>query len=167
MNPPIHILLSAVLALGAAPAALAAEKGDTLPDCRLTAAGDNSLFKLKQFEGKVLYVDFWASWCGPCAKSFPFLNQLDHDYRERGLQIIGVNLDEQVADAESFLAKYPASFKIAADTNQQCALDFGVKAMPSSYLVDRKGHIRHIHLGFRAGEAEELKVLVEQLLAEH
>ncbi len=138
-----------------------------MPDCVLTATGDSAGYKLKQFQGKVLYVDFWASWCGPCAKSFPFLNHLDHEFKDRGLQVIGINLDEKPGDAQDFLSQYPAQFMIAADAGQQCATDFGVKAMPSSYLVDRSGHIRHIHLGFKAGAAEELKAVVEQLLAEH
>ncbi|MDP2901619.1 MAG: TlpA disulfide reductase family protein, partial [Methylovulum sp.] len=145
----------------------AAEQGDTLPDCLLASAKESTRYNLKQYQGKVLYVDFWASWCGPCAKSFPFLNQLNHGLKARGLQVIGINLDENPDDAQAFLAKYPADFIVATGDNQQCATDFGVKAMPSSYLVDRKGHIRHIHLGFRAGEARELETLVEQLLVEH
>lgn len=139
-----------------------------MPDCSFAATDDGAAsYSLKQFQGKVLYVDFWASWCGPCAKSFPFLNQLNHDFKDRGLQVIGINLDEKPADAQDFLSQYPADFMIASGANQQCALDFGVKAMPSSYLVDRQGRIRHIHLGFKAGEAEELTTLIKQLLAEH
>ena len=165
MNQCIKILLCAALILNSIPTLTAAEQGDVLPDCQLVST-DNVTRNFKQFQGKVLYVDFWASWCGPCAKSFPFLNQLDHDLKDRGLQVIGINLDENAADAQAFIAKYPAYFMIATGNNQQCAIDFGVKAMPSSYLVDRKGHIRYSHQGFRAGEAEELKILVEQLLAE-
>ena len=79
---------------------------------------------------------------------------------------MGVNLDEDMADAKGFLSKYPAQFTILADVSKQCAKDFGVKAMPSSYLVDRKGVIHHIHLGFRPGEAKDLRTLVEKLLNE-
>ena len=86
--------------------------------------------------------------------------------RANGLQILGVNMDENAADAQAFLAKYPANFMVASGVDEQCAKDFSVQAMPSSYLIDRKGIVRHVHLGFRAGEAKELKVLVEQLLAE-
>ena len=94
------------------------------------------------------------------------MNELSRDLKDKGLQVIGVNLDEASADAQNFLVKYPANFVIAADTNEQCAKDFGVQAMPSTYLVDRNGTVRHVHLGFRPGEAKELRVLVEQLLAE-
>jgi thiol-disulfide isomerase/thioredoxin len=147
--------------------AIAAGQGDLSPDCQLSAFTDHNPLSLKQWRGQVLYVDFWASWCGPCAKSFPFLNSLNSELKSQGLQVVGVNLDETPADAQGFLAKYPANFTIAADPQGLCAPLFSVQAMPSSYLIDRKGVIRHIHLGFKAGEAEELKQLVIKLLAEH
>ncbi len=136
------------------------------PQCTLTPLNNSQTFNLQQFKGKVVYVDFWASWCGPCAQSFPFMNNLDRDLKDQGLQVIGVNLDENIDEAKQFLDKRPASFITAVDAEQQCAKNFDVKAMPSSYLIDRKGVIRHVHLGFRPGEAEEFRILVEQLLAE-
>jgi len=145
---------------------LAAGTSDKAPECALTPIGDVQQYNLQQFKGKVLYVDFWASWCGPCAKSFPFLNGLEQQFKDRGLQIVAINLDEKSTDAKDFLAKYPAKFTVAADIDEQCAQDFVVKAMPSSYLIDRKGIIRYTNLGFKTGEAEEVKVLLEQLLAE-
>nr|WP_174624795.1 TlpA disulfide reductase family protein [Candidatus Methylobacter favarea] len=147
-------------------AIFAVEAGGKAPDCGLTSMRDAQRIELRQFSGKVLYVDFWASWCGPCVKSFPFLNSLHEKFSKEGLQILGVNLDENPADAREFLGKYPADFTVAADANEQCARDFDVKAMPSSYLIDRQGVVRHIRLGFRPGEAKELQSLVERLLAE-
>ncbi len=164
MNKSKILLLSLVISFSQI--LTAAEQGDSIPDCTLTASSNASSINLKQFQGKVLYVDFWASWCGPCAKSFPFLNTLDQNFKQRDLQIVGINLDEKFADAQDFLNQYPANFMVATDNNQQCAMGFGVKAMPSSYLVDKKGNIRHIHLGFKPGETEQLIALVEQLLAE-
>jgi peroxiredoxin len=166
MNQRILVLFCAILALIPIQTIRAAEIGGKAPDCALTSINDNQRYDLQQFQGKVLYVDFWASWCPPCAKSFPFLNGLDRDLKGSGLQVIGVNLDQAPEDAKTFLAKYPANFTVAADANEKCAKDFDVKAMPSSYLVDRNGVIRHVHLGFRSGEAEELRALAEQLLAE-
>lgn len=136
------------------------------PNCTLTLLTDTRPLNLQQYKGKVIYVDFWASWCGPCVKSFPFMNQLDSELKQQGLEVIGINLDEDIEEAKQFLQQTPASFTTAKDPAQQCAKDFGVKAMPSSYLVDRNGTIRHAHLGFRPGEAEDFRVLVEQLLAE-
>jgi thiol-disulfide isomerase/thioredoxin len=158
--------LCVILALALNCNARAEESAKTAPNCTLTLSGDTQSRDLRQFSGEVLYVDFWASWCGPCAQSFPFLSDLNRDYHSRGLRIVGINLDENFADAKDFLAQHPAGFSVASGVNEQCAEDFGVQAMPSSYLIDRNGVIRHEHRGFRPGEAEQLRKLVEQLLAE-
>jgi len=165
MNQRLLIPLCAALAFFPVQTVIALESGAAAPDCKLSALADAQALSIQQFRGKVLYVDFWASWCGPCAKSFPFMNDLDAEFKARGLQVLGVNMDENSADAQAFLAKYPANFTIGGG-GEQCAKDFGVQAMPSSYIIDRKGIVRRVHLGFRPGEVKELKTLVEQLLAE-
>lgn len=162
----IVCVAAAIAALMPMQTAMALEVGSKAPNCALTAIGDGQKNSLSQFQGKVLYIDFWASWCVPCAKSFPFFNRLHADLAEQGLGIVAVNLDENPGDAQDFLAKTPADFMVAADINKQCANEFAVTAMPSSYLVDRKGIVRHVHLGFRPGEAEELRSLLITLLAE-
>lgn len=154
------------LLLLATPVALAVAVGNAVPDCALSPIGESQNSGLSQYKGKVLYVDFWASWCGPCAQSFPFMNEMHQQLKDQGLQIVGINLDENTDDAKAFLAKLPASFMVVADASKQCAKDFDVKAMPSSYLIDRKGIIHHIHLGFRPGEAQEIRLLVEKLLSD-
>ena len=159
-------LLLWTLFLGFIPVALAIETGSPMPACMVSPIGESQGSDLSQYKGQVLYVDFWASWCGPCAKSFPFLNEMHEQLKGQGLQIVGVNLDENADDAKAFLAKYPASFTVGADVSKQCAKDFAVKAMPSSYIIDRKGVVHHVHLGFRPGEAQEIRVLVEKLLNE-
>lgn len=167
MNQRILVLLCATLALIPIKTIFSAEIGGAAPDCELTSmSGDMQRYSLQQFRGKVLYVDFWASWCPPCAKSVPFLNELDHDLKDKGLQVIGVNLDQASEDAKAFLAKYPANFTVLADANGNCAKEFDVKAMPSSYLVDRNGIVRHINFGFRSEDVKELRTIAEQLLAE-
>ena len=156
--------MSAALAFALAQPAAAVEPGGEVPNCALSPMGGGSSYDLKQFKGKVVYVDFWASWCAPCAQSFPFLNKLHHDLKDQGLQIVGINLDEVPEDAQAFLAKFPPDFAVASDANQQCAKDFDVKAMPSSYLVDRDGVVRYVHYGFRPEEAKEFRGLAERLL---
>jgi peroxiredoxin len=145
--------------------AYAASIGESSPDCVLTSL-NNTPVHFHKYEGKVLYVDFWASWCTSCTQSFPFLNQLTHEFGEQGLHIVGVNLDEKVDDAMAFLGHHPSQFTIANHGGESCAKSFDVQAMPTSYLIDKHGVIRHIHQGFREGEAEELKVQIAQLLAE-
>jgi len=145
---------------------IAADNGRPAPSCQLTSLDKSRHFDLQQFKGKVVYVDFWASWCGPCAKSFPFMNTLHKDLESKGLQVLAINLDENTEDAQNFLTKLSPNFPIVLDAAQQCAQDFEVKAMPTSFLIDRNGVIRETHLGFRPGEAEEFRVSVERLLAE-
>ncbi len=166
MTQRIAALFSVLLAAMPLQPVFALDKGDSLPDCALTPAGDTQRYNLQQFKGKVLYIDFWASWCGPCAKSFPFLNDIEQKYQGQDLKIIAINLDENPSDAQDFLAKYPARFTVVADVGEQCAKTFAVKAMPSSYIIDKKGVVRHIQLGFRTDEAKALDVLLGQLLAE-
>lgn len=137
------------------------------PDCAFATLEGGPAKNLHALQGEVVYVDFWASWCPPCVKSFPFLNQLEHEFKAQGLHVIGVNLDEKKADAEEFLNKYPVDFEIVADQTKQCAKDFGVIAMPSSFLIDRKGNVRYIHQGFRQGETDQLRAMVKQFLAEN
>lgn len=166
MNRRILALICTALALTPIQMTFAAEIDSKAPACLLASLKDTQRYDLQQFRGKVLYVDFWASWCPPCAESFPFLNRLDHALKDKGLQVVGVNMDQAPDEAKAFLAKYPADFTVAADVDEKCARAFDVQTMPSSYLIDRNGVIRYIHFGFRSGEAKELQVLAEQLLAE-
>ncbi len=137
------------------------------PSCILTSTQLQKFpVDLKQFSGQVIYIDFWASWCPPCAKSFPFLNQMHHRFQTQGLTVIGVNLDESFSDAKNFLEHYPADFMLATDDSKQCAKDFAVAAMPSSYLIDRQGMVRYAHVGFRAIDKPSLQAEIESLLAE-
>jgi thiol-disulfide isomerase/thioredoxin len=142
-----------------------ADEPTTPPPCALTLTA-GQLVSFDAYRGQVLYVDFWASWCGPCQLSFPFMNELQRAYGARGLHVLAINMDEKPADAARFLDQHPASFDIANGPNGRCAKDFGVATMPTSYLVDRKGTIRVVHKGFRAGDIDELRGKLEELIAE-
>lgn len=165
MNPLFSVLCAAILMLSTISSVLGRES-QSAPHCNLKQFDTDERYDLHQFRGKVLYVDFWASWCAPCAKSFPFMNQLDRDLKGQGLEVLGINLDENPEDASAFLAKHPARFKVVADVGKNCPKDFGVPGMPASYLIDRQGVIRFMHLGFRPGDANQLKSQIEQLLNE-
>ncbi|AEG01094.1 TlpA family protein disulfide reductase [Methylomonas methanica] len=146
--------------------AYALEVGQKVPACRIFAYPNKVPIDFQSLRGQVVYIDFWASWCGPCAKSFPFMNSLHDQLKQNGLHIVAVNVDEDVADAEHFLQDLPASFQLGRDEESQCAKIFDVQAMPSTYLVDRKGIVRYVHLGFRGSEVETLRSQVEELLHE-
>jgi thiol-disulfide isomerase/thioredoxin len=166
MNRKSTALLCGILALVPLQSVFAANVGDSLPKCALSSIDGARPIDLSAYKGKVLYLDFWASWCGPCAKSFPFMNQLQEEFGGKGLTLVGVNLDENSDDANAFLSQHPANFTIAADKGEECARQFDVKAMPSSYLIGPDGVIHHVHLGFRADAGKELRESVEKLLAE-
>lgn len=110
---------------------------------------------LAPVEGKVIWVDFWASWCVPCRRSFPWLNEIQSKYGPAGLQIIAVNLDKDRALADGFLAEVPAQFSLRFDPAGDLAKQFGVQAMPSSYLLDADGNVLERHLGFKTADTAE------------
>ena len=112
---------------------------------------------LADFKGKLTYVDFWASWCGPCRQSFPWMNEMQAKYGARGLQVVGINLDRKRDDAERFLAELPATFTIAFDAAGDSAKRFGVKGMPTSVLVGPDGKVLYMHTGFRDEERAQLE----------
>jgi len=134
----------------------------TAPDFSLK--GDRSTINLSAYRGKVVYLDFWASWCKPCRKSFPFLNEMHDRYRNKGLQVIGINLDPASTDAQKFLKKYPASFAIAYDPAGQIPAKYQLSVMPTSYLIDRKGNIVETHKGFREDDRNKLESTIKHLL---
>lgn len=122
---------------------------------------------LPNTSGKVVLVDFWASWCGPCKASFPCLNRLHDQYSSKGLVVIGIGVDDDAAKYKEFAGKMGAKFALAHDSTHKAAGFFGPPAMPTSYLVDRKGVIRHIHQGFRGAKTEaEYVSEIEALLSE-
>jgi len=112
---------------------------------------------LADFKGKLTYVDFWASWCGPCRQSFPWMNEMQAKYGARGLQVVGINLDRKRDDAERFLAELPATFTIAFDAAGDSAKRFGVKGMPTSVLIGPDGKVLYMHTGFRNEERAQLE----------
>lgn len=115
-------------------------------------------------EGKVLLVDFWASWCTPCRRSFPWMNEMHEKYREQGLTIVAVNVDRERGAAEEFLRETPARFQLHYDPDGELAEEFGVEAMPTSYLLDSAGNVLARHLGFKLAKAPEYEALIREAL---
>jgi cytochrome c biogenesis protein CcmG/thiol:disulfide interchange protein DsbE len=123
-------------------------------------------FDLKQYKGKVVVLDFWASWCVPCRRSFPWLNEMQAKYASEGLVVIGVNLDNDAVEAQEFLDEFPPEFKIVYDTDKTLAREYDVIAMPSSYVIARDGTIHDRHLGYKVGLQDEYEAVIVQALRE-
>jgi cytochrome c biogenesis protein CcmG/thiol:disulfide interchange protein DsbE len=119
---------------------------------------------LEPVQGKVVWVDFWASWCVPCRRSFPWLNTMQREYGPAGLQIIAVNLDKDRALADGFLAEVPAEFSLRFDPAGDLAKKFGVQAMPSSFLIDAEGTVLASHFGFKTADAAEYEQAIKAAL---
>jgi thiol-disulfide isomerase/thioredoxin len=149
-------------ALLTASSAQALDKGAPAPQFDLP--GLDGAVKLAKLQGKVVYVDFWASWCGPCRQSFPWMNEMQAKYGGKGLQIVGVNVDAKSDDARQFLAVTPARFAIAFDPQGATPRSYGIKGMPSSVLIGPDGKVLLEHSGFRDADRAELESKIQSAL---
>lgn len=125
---------------------------------------DGRVRTLSEFKGRVVLVDFWASWCAPCKVSFPALDSLHEEFHGDGLAVVAINVDEDAKSALAFLAGRSPSMTILFDPKGRSPEDFKVEGMPSSFLIDREGRIRFRHLGFtektRADFRREISILL-------
>lgn len=153
----VSLFLVATLALFAVRANAGWKVGDVLPDL----SAHKLEGKLPELKGKVVLVDFWASWCLPCAKSFPAMDELYQKYKDRGLVVVAVSVDDKSADMEKFLKKHSASFPVVRDAAHSLVAAADVSTMPTSFIVDREGKVRFVHTGFRGEETK--KQYVEQI----
>jgi thiol-disulfide isomerase/thioredoxin len=172
MSPPsLRSLVSAaallVLGLAAAPAHAQVKVADAFP--ALAPAGVVSLDggEIPTLPGKVVLVDFWASWCAPCKESFPAMAKLQKEYAARGFAVVAISVDEKPAPAQAFWKKMAAPFTGLHDRDQKLVKQVAVPAMPTSYLLGRDGRVRFVHSGFHGAASEKaLRKDIEALLAE-
>lgn len=159
--------LTAGLALVTATVAFAAgplKVGDAFPDL--------AKYKLEgklpdDLKGKIVLVDFWASWCAPCKKSFPALDELNRRYGTNGFVVLAINVDEQRANMEKFLKANPVGFTVVRDAEQKLVETASVEAMPTSFLLDATGRVRFVHKGYLGDETrKEYLREIELLLKE-
>jgi thiol-disulfide isomerase/thioredoxin len=131
--------------------------GITGPAPAFVLSGTDGAVNLAQYRGKLVYLDFWASWCGPCKQSFPWMNEMQAKYGKQGLQVIGINLDMKSEDGRRFLSTTPAQFIVAFDPNGDTPRKYQVKGMPTSVLIGRDGKIISEHMGFNNKDRDDLE----------
>ncbi len=161
---PVRVLLLALLLVVPPPGA-ALDPGSPLPAVTLPGR-DGEPVALGALRGKVLLVDFWASWCAPCRESFPWFAQLHEELASRGLQVVAISLDQDRAEAERFLTTFPAPFTLLFDPDAKTGPLFALPAMPTSFVVGRDGMVRTRHAGFRERDRATLRAEIEAALAE-
>ncbi|NTU52917.1 MAG: TlpA family protein disulfide reductase [Chlorobiaceae bacterium] len=154
--------IALVLSFGLSSNASALDKGEKVPDFSLP--GKQGAVKLSDKAGSLIYLDFWASWCGPCRQSFPWMNEMQAKYKAKGLQVVAVNLDARTDDAMKFLAQNHADFTVAFDSKGQTPRVFGVKGMPTSFLIDRNGMVLMQHVGFKHADSEDIEKQIQSAL---
>jgi len=154
--------LGALLALGAQTVCAAPAAPRQAPAFDLAAR--QGRVALESFRGRVVYLDFWASWCGPCRASFPWMAKLAAEHAGDSLVVIAVNLDKERALADAFLERHPAAFNIAFDPAGKTAEAFQVSAMPTSFLIGRDGTILWRHAGFDPRQVAGLEARVTEAL---
>lgn len=162
-----RVMVRATLAVAVAviaTATSAAGVGDPAPAFALHDANGGTV-TLDALRGQVVYVDFWASWCGPCRRSFPWMNELQRRYGGRGLTIVAINVDKNIADAARFLERNPAQFAIAYDQAGATPLAYAVQGMPSSYVIDARGKVVEVEQGFHDERKDALEQRIKALLA--
>lgn len=143
----------------------AVDLGRPAPDFERADIKDQKI-KLSKYIGKVVYLDFWASWCVPCRETFPFMNQLQEKYGKDGFEIVAVNIDTKRPDADKFLAQFPAVFTVLFDPQRAVAKSYELKGLPTSFLIDRTGNLISTHLGFQKERAGELEAHIAKALAD-
>ena len=168
MQLPRRLFATAAAALlcfvGVSPASAALKPGDEFPDL--------SKFKLEgklpdTLKGKVVLVDFWASWCGPCAASFPTMEALYGQYKDKGFVILALSVDQKPSQMESFLKKHTVTFPVVRDAEQMLVATAEAEAMPTSILLDGARKVRFVHKGFRGEETKKKYIVeIESLLKE-
>jgi thiol-disulfide isomerase/thioredoxin len=145
--------------------ALAVAPAGPAPKFQLTSMAGKPI-SLDQLKGQVVMINFWASWCGPCREEMPVLEKLYAKYKPMGFTMIGVNVEPDSKLAAEWLKATPVTFPILFDTKSEVSKLYQVSSMPSTVIVDRKGNLRWMHRGYKAGAENEYLDQIRALVRE-
>ena len=159
-------ILSTLLLLCLPFAANALARGDVAPDFWGKRMDGGGTLKLSQLRGKVVYVDFWATWCAPCRVSLPLLNGLRKDLASRGFEVLGVNVDKEEPVARKLMQTLGVEYPVVRDVGDSTYEWYDISQMPAAYVVDRKGKVRMVRQGFQQSEFPATRAEIEKLLQE-
>lgn len=140
--------------------------GISAPAFSLPRLDNQQVLSLANLRGQVVYVDFWASWCAPCAESLPALQSLYEALQPQGFTVVAINLDETMQQAQRFVQPMRLSYPILFDADKQTPRLYGITGMPTAFLLDRHGNIHSRHTGFDPSRQVQLKRQIQQLLQE-
>lgn len=157
------LALAAGLAF-AATQAVAVGVGERAPEFSAPALDGKGNVSLSAYRGKVVYLDFWASWCGPCLKAVPEVEALRKKLAGKNFQVVAVNLDQQTKKALRFLEKHPVGYPSASDPKGRLPKQYGVDTMPTSFVIDTDGVVRYVHKGFQRGDGAKLESEIRKQL---
>ncbi len=165
---PTGVLLAAVLlAFAPRPSFAANTAFRTSPAPAISVKDrEGNVHNLSEFKGRVVLVDFWASWCAPCKVSFPALDSLHEEFHDAGLDVVAINVDEDTKSAREFLSGKSPSMTVLFDPKGRSPEAFKVEGMPSSFLIDRDGNVRFRHMGFTDQTRSDFRREIKMLLGE-
>src|SRR5262249_31666451 len=138
---------------------------DKAPDFTLKSLQGANL-RLDEYRGKVVLINFWASWCGPCRQEMPLLDRIHQRYADAGFAVLGVNVEGTVAPAKETAEHTHVTFPVLIDENQKVSGLYNLESMPSTVVVDRDGVIRYVHHGYKPGDEAKYLEVVKQLISE-
>jgi thiol-disulfide isomerase/thioredoxin len=162
---PALLISATFLAFGLLPArAGAVEPGQPAPSFSARALEGDSTLNLAQYKGKVVFLDFWASWCQPCQTAMPLIESLRQEFPADQFQVLAVNVDQDPNKAKAFLARKKVGYPSVSDPEGRLPATYGLKTMPTSYLIDRNGVVRAVHAGFRSSDMDALRAEIRALL---
>ncbi len=164
-SPALRLLLGAALALSATLAGAAVTPQAPAPNFTLPTADGQNL-ALQEQRGRVVLINFWATWCGPCKQEMPHLNRLHEKYRSAGLVLLGVNIDDDPRNGIAGAAKLGLKFPVLLDADKRVSRLYDLASMPSTVVIDRDGRVRYLHRGYREGYELNYEQQIRELLKE-